>query len=433
MTTELVVAVDGYIPVPGPPGAPGTSVNIKGALDDPSELPPTGNTQGDGYLIDGELWVWTDDVWTNAGSIEGPPGPAGPQGPQGTQGPQGPTGSTGSTGTQGPQGIQGVQGPQGLQGPPGSGALPAGGTTGQVLAKNSNTDQDAGWTAPTGGGGTGVTDGDKGDIIVSGFGASWLLDSSVVTAAARTVLDDPSTSAMRGTLGLGNVDNTSDATKPLFTTTVRGLAPPPNTLTGAFLKDDGTWQLPSSGASGAGNIFAFTYNTSTVESITGNQMRGNNSTFTASTKLWVSEITVDGLDVTVGLGRIKAGFQVYVQDYTSASRYVLFNVTADALDKGVYWEIPVSVVASAGTIPGGKVALQSLSTAQANKMFSTTTTAAGLTPGSNGAGATSFLTGNATWVPGVANVQGVAGIWSGTQAAYDALGTWTSTTLYIIT
>lgn len=32
----------------------------------------------------------------------------------------------------------------------------------------------------------------------------------------------------------------------------------------------------------------------------------------------------------------------------------------------------------------------------------------------------------------VRNVQGVTGIWSGTQAAYDALGTWSSTTLYII-
>ena len=51
------------------------------------------------------------------------------------------------------------------------------------------------------GGGGGVSDGDKGDIIVSGTGAVWSLDA----AQART------------TLSINNIDNTSDIGKPVST------------------------------------------------------------------------------------------------------------------------------------------------------------------------------------------------------------------------
>ena len=97
----------------------------------------------------------------------------------------------------------------------------------------------------------------------------------------------------------------------------------------------------------------------------------------------------------------------------------------------------VTPVSSAGVIPGGKVALQSLTTAQSNTLFSTTTTAAGLAPGSNGA-TSLFLRGDATWqaIPSdttkVTNVQGVTGIWTGTQTAYDNIVTKVSTVLYVI-
>jgi hypothetical protein len=74
-----------------------------------------------------------------------------PKGDTGATGATGPKGDTGATGPQGPKGKTGATGPQGPKGDPGLG-VPAGGTTGQVLAKASNADNDTEWITPSGGG-----------------------------------------------------------------------------------------------------------------------------------------------------------------------------------------------------------------------------------------------------------------------------------------
>jgi hypothetical protein len=162
--------------------------------------------------------------------VEGPPGPAGPQGPAGSpgatgaqgpagtagatgaQGPQGPAGAKGDTGAQGPAGTTGATGPQGPTGTTGTpgtpGAQGPAGTTGATGPQGpAGTTGAQGPAGPTGPAGT-VSDGDKGDIIVSGTGSSLMFDSAVVTAAARTVLDDASTAAMLTTLGAAPVVHT---------------------------------------------------------------------------------------------------------------------------------------------------------------------------------------------------------------------------------
>lgn len=133
----------------------------------------------------GVLKYWNGSAWVEAeiSAPVGPQGPTGPTGavgptgvtgPAGTQGIQGATGPTGATGIAGPTGAQGPTGATGPTGVAGSAAIetgntaptntsvlwadtstvtqaiiiPTGGSTGQVLTKQSASDWDANWEGP---------------------------------------------------------------------------------------------------------------------------------------------------------------------------------------------------------------------------------------------------------------------------------------------
>lgn len=73
-----------------PRGDMGASVSILGSYSSIDELKlehSTGNI-GDGYLVEDDLYVWTenDNDWKNVGKIRGPQGPKGEQGPTGPSG-----------------------------------------------------------------------------------------------------------------------------------------------------------------------------------------------------------------------------------------------------------------------------------------------------------------------------------------------------------
>lgn len=184
--------------VPGPPGPMGPEgpAGPQGAASNvPGPQGPQGFTGAKGDTGD-------------AGPI-GPEGPVGAQGPQGPIGPIGPIGPAGADGTdgingidgedgaigpQGPQGPQGIKGdtgdvgPIGPQGPPGNDG--ADGADGAVGPQGP-----VGPVGPQGPSG-GLTNGDKGDVVVQDDGATLKVESAspasgIFSIAAQTNIAQP--------------------------------------------------------------------------------------------------------------------------------------------------------------------------------------------------------------------------------------------------
>jgi len=124
----------------GPQGQAGTGITFRGTVGSYSQLPASGNQQGDAWIAEdsSHLWIWNGTTWDDAGELQGPPGPTGPQGPQGVPGPAGETGpqgnpgQTGQTGPQGPQGATGAQGDPGVMAVYEQAAMPLGAPVGAV-------------------------------------------------------------------------------------------------------------------------------------------------------------------------------------------------------------------------------------------------------------------------------------------------------------
>ena len=157
---------DGAVGPTGPTGAQGTSITFLGSVATVGDLPASGNSVNDAYIVDadGNLYVWDGAAWNDVGQIQGPTGATGatgaaatvaagtvgtldpslpaevtnvgtssaaifnfgiPQGVAGATGPTGPAGAdstvAGPTGPTGPAGADStVEGPTGPTGPAGA-------------------------------------------------------------------------------------------------------------------------------------------------------------------------------------------------------------------------------------------------------------------------------------------------------------------------
>lgn len=81
----------------GEKGDTGTSLSVLGTVSSTNELPKTAK-DGDGYMIDGDLYIAKNNKFTNVGRIQGPKGDRGLKGDKG------------NTGDRGIQGIKGDKG-----------------------------------------------------------------------------------------------------------------------------------------------------------------------------------------------------------------------------------------------------------------------------------------------------------------------------------
>lgn len=186
--------------------------------------------------------------------------------------------------------------------------------------------------------GGGVSDGDKGDIVVSSGGTVWSLDTSVVTAFAKTFLDDADAAAVRTTINAQEAgsyaaashthaqseitnlvtdlagkaasshthtaSNISDSTAAgrsmltaadaaaqtallnAFTSALKGLVPASGGGTTNFLRADGTWAAPGGGSD------PWTYVKLGSDFVTGNTTNDNVTGFNftpAANKTYVIE------------------------------------------------------------------------------------------------------------------------------------------------
>jgi hypothetical protein len=247
----------------------------------------------------------------------GPVGPSGPTGVTGVMGATGPTGPTGPAGPSGGIGFAGVTGATGPTGPQGSGG--SAGATGA--------------TGPTGAGVTGAT-GPTGPTGPSGpagaVGATGPTGAGVTGATGPTGPTGP-----QGAVG---------ATGPTGIGVTGTTGPPgPTGSTGP--------------AGGSTSLFEYSFSAATTEPPGSNQIRFDDASASAATKIWIDKLTSTGIDVSNYFTLFHAGDRAVVQDKNDATAYARYDLSGDPVFKTGYIELPVTFLSAGNALNGGQPTL----------------------------------------------------------------------------
>lgn len=361
----------------GPQGPQGNSIQLKGSVATVGNLPPTGNSPGDLYVVtaSGDGYVWSGTSWDNTGPIRGPIGPQGATGPQGPRGEQGPAGANGSTGPAGPQGLQGLQGVQGEPGPAG----PAGPTGPQGTQGVQGLTGPAGPVGPAGADGKTIrygstnpnaligVDGDFYINTATNFifgpkaGGVWPSGTSLIGPQGPTGSQGPqgpqgsqgptgnsnsfSTISVSGQTSLvadsatntltvvagNNITVTTDANSDTLTITgadVGDTLPSQSGNSGKFLTTDGNGNLSWATVSGGGGG-SYDQSLNTTDDVEFNSVTAGEFISTAAGSPTLSSST--NINLTAANAVIVTGSPFRLASYTTANRNLLTAVNGDMI------------------------------------------------------------------------------------------------------
>jgi hypothetical protein len=208
--------------------------------------------------------------------------------------------------------------------------------SGQVLKVSGSL-----WECGTDLQGGGISDGDKGDITVSGSGATWSIDNDVVTYAKlqNIVNDDRFLGRISGANGDVEELTGTQATTLLdvFTSTLKGLVPSSGGGTTNFLRADGTWAAPSGGSAPAGGYLTGHWTLSSTKTNIGTAFVDIYTQTNANGKaVYIHTGTATTARMEVNWNKVGAGTQTcrLVDVANSANVLVSLNVVSGSNDSG---------------------------------------------------------------------------------------------------
>jgi hypothetical protein len=279
-----------------------------------------------------------------------------------------------------------------------------------------------------------LVDGDKGDITVSSSGATWTIDSGVVTNAK---LANVSTATIKGrtTAGSGSPEDLTgtQATALLdaFTSSLKGLAPASGGGTSNFLRADGTWAAPTFTVSGNLNVGIVTA-TSFVRS-GGTSTQFLKADGSVDTNTYITSASVG--NGTLSLGVSGTGLSGTASFTANQSGNTTFTVTSNATSANT----PNAIVSrdGSGNFIAGIVTATTFSGALSGNATSATTATSATSAGSvtnsvtfnnGGAGAASGTTFNGSAAQTISHntigASPLAGSTSLTTTGTVTTGTW---------